>query len=38
MAYGFAINNPFVWVPNGVGAILGVVQLILYVAFQPKKR
>lgn len=36
VAYGLAIHNPFIWVPNGVGAILGVVQVILWLVFPGK--
>ena len=32
-AYGFAVNDPFIWVPNGLGAILGVIQFCLCLVF-----
>jgi solute carrier family 50 protein (sugar transporter) len=28
-AYGFAVNDPFVYVPNALGAGLGVIQMVL---------
>lgn len=35
-AYGVAIMDPFIGVPNGLGALLGAVQIVLYVLF-PRK-
>jgi uncharacterized protein with PQ loop repeat len=35
-AYGIAINDVFLYVPNGIGALLGVGQIILVVLF-PRK-
>jgi solute carrier family 50 protein (sugar transporter) len=32
-AYGLAVEDPFIYVPNGLGALLGVVQIILCVLF-----
>ncbi|CAK9136632.1 unnamed protein product [Ilex paraguariensis] len=32
-AYGVLKHNPFISVPNGVGAILGIVQLVLYLYY-----
>lgn len=32
-AYGFAVNDPFIFVPNGLGALLGVVQFCLCILF-----
>jgi hypothetical protein len=32
-AYGLAVQDPFIWVPNGLGAILGVIQFCLCVLF-----
>ncbi|KAJ3044804.1 hypothetical protein HDV00_000681 [Rhizophlyctis rosea] len=33
--YGLAVGDYFVWVPNGIGAILAVVQIVLKVVFRP---
>ena len=33
MAYGFAILDPFIYVPNGLGALLGVIQIFLCMTF-----
>mmetsp|Transcript_20332 Transcript_20332/g.33659 ORF Transcript_20332/g.33659 Transcript_20332/m.33659 type:complete len:333 (+) Transcript_20332:25-1023(+) len=35
-AYGIAVLDPFIYIPNGLGAMLGVVQIILSVLF-PRK-
>jgi hypothetical protein len=35
-AYGFAILDGFIFIPNGIGAILGIVQIVL-VAILPRK-
>ena len=35
-AYGFAVQDPFIYVPNGLGALLGFAQVILVVLF-PRK-
>ena len=32
-AYGFAVQDPFIYVPNGLGALLGFAQVILVVLF-----
>lgn len=32
-AYGFAKTDPFIYVPNGIGAILGVIQFFLCILF-----
>ena len=32
-AYGLAVLDPYVALPNGLGALLGVVQMILWVIF-----
>ena len=32
-AYGLAVLDPFIFVPNGVGAGLGVIQIFLCVTF-----
>ncbi|CAN4105716.1 unnamed protein product [Withania somnifera] len=29
-AYGMFKNDPFISVPNGIGGVLGVIQLVLY--------
>lgn len=34
--YGFAVTDPFIYVTNGLGAILGVVQILLCLMF-PRK-
>lgn len=38
VVYGLAIKNAYIWVPNSVGGILGLVQVILYIVFSGKKR
>jgi solute carrier family 50 protein (sugar transporter) len=35
-AYGIAVLDAFIYVPNGIGALLGVVQIVLIVLF-PRK-
>lgn len=30
---GVAVNDIFIMIPNGLGAVLGVLQFILYVSF-----
>jgi uncharacterized protein with PQ loop repeat len=37
-AYGVAVLDPFIAVPNGVGAALGGVQAMLFVLFGAKKK
>lgn len=37
VCYGLAVNDYFIWVPNGVGVVLGLVQLILIAIFPAKK-
>lgn len=39
-AYGVtaAINDPFIYVPNGVGAVLGLVQIFLLLLFPRRQR
>ena len=32
-AYGLAVLDPFIYVPNGLGAALGVVQIFLVLTF-----
>lgn len=32
-AYGFAVKDPFIYVPNGIGALLGVIQFCLCILF-----
>lgn len=32
-AYGIAVKDPFIWVPNGLGAVLGIFQFILCILF-----
>lgn len=32
-AYGFAVKDPFIYVPNGLGALLGVIQFCLCFLF-----
>lgn len=31
--YAIAINDPFMYVPNGLGVVLGAIQLVLWVVF-----
>jgi hypothetical protein len=33
MTYGLVLSDPFVWVPNAIGAVLGVIQTSLCLAF-----
>ncbi len=35
-AYGIAVLDPFVYAPNGLGALLGVIQVVLIILF-PRK-
>ncbi|KAL5772086.1 hypothetical protein ACOSP7_011689 [Xanthoceras sorbifolium] len=35
-AYGMFKDDPFIYVPNGIGTILGIVQLILYSHYSSK--
>jgi solute carrier family 50 (sugar transporter) len=35
-AYGVAVMDPFIFVPNGIGALLGVIQFLLCLVF-PRK-
>lgn len=35
-AYGIAVMDPFIYVPNGIGSLLGVVQMVMVVLF-PRK-
>jgi solute carrier family 50 protein (sugar transporter) len=37
-AYGLAILDPFIYVPNGLGAVLGAVQILLCVIFPRRKK
>lgn len=37
LGYGLAINDPFVWVPNGVGACTGILLTTLIIVFRDKK-
>lgn len=37
-AYGIFNNDAFIYVPNGIGTILGVVQLLLYFYFKSTSR
>jgi solute carrier family 50 protein (sugar transporter) len=37
-AYGLAILDPFIYVPNGLGAVLGTVQILLCVIFPRRKK
>ena len=37
-AYAIAINDPFIYVPNGLGVVLGVIQLVLNVIFPKSAR
>lgn len=34
--YGLAVANPFVWAPNGMGAIFGAIQIALCLIFRSK--
>ena len=36
--YGIALNDPYLMAPNGVGATLGIVQLVLIRTYPPKRR
>lgn len=36
-AYGLAVYDPFIWVSNGLGALLGVIQFFLCILF-PRRR
>ncbi|KAL2331284.1 hypothetical protein Fmac_018865 [Flemingia macrophylla] len=36
--YGIFNNDAFIYVPNGIGTILGLIQLILYVYYESKSR
>ncbi|XP_004488983.1 bidirectional sugar transporter SWEET2 [Cicer arietinum] len=38
LLYGLLSNDVFVYVPNGIGTILGVIQLILYCHYESKSR
>ena len=29
LGYGLAVSDPFIWVPNGIGAMTGTLQLVL---------
>ncbi|KAH0760371.1 hypothetical protein KY290_016444 [Solanum tuberosum] len=29
-AYGMFKQDPFIYVPNGIGGVLGIIQLVLY--------
>lgn len=33
-AYGFLGQDPFVYVPNGIGSVLGMIQLVLYFSYR----
>ena len=37
LGYGLAISDPFVWVPNGIGACTGVLLTTLIIVFRDKK-
>lgn len=37
-AYGLLLEDFFIYVPNGVGSILGVIQLLLYAYYSKKSR
>lgn len=34
LAYGLAMGSPFIWAPNGFGALLGIVQMALKAVFR----
>lgn len=36
--YGVAANEVFVWAPNVVCVLMGLVQILLYVKYNPKKQ
>lgn len=38
LGYGLAVNDPFIWVPNGIGACAGGLQVSLLIIFRKKKR
>ncbi|XP_020228613.1 bidirectional sugar transporter SWEET2 [Cajanus cajan] len=38
LLYGIFNNDAFIYVPNGIGTILGLIQLILYFYFESKSR
>ena len=33
-AYGFAVQDYFIYVPNGLGALVGLVQIVLFLVFR----
>ncbi|CAM0877538.1 unnamed protein product [Alopecurus aequalis] len=37
-AYGVLLNDFFIYIPNGIGTVLGVVQLLLYAYFREGSR
>ncbi len=37
-AYGLALLDPIILVPNGIGVVLGLIQVVLYVVFPNKKQ
>ena len=38
LVYGLLNEDPFIYVPNGIGTVLGIIQLVLYFYFESKSR
>ncbi|MED6170790.1 Bidirectional sugar transporter sweet2 [Stylosanthes scabra] len=38
LVYGLLNEDPFIYVPNGIGTVLGIVQLVLYFYYESKSR
>jgi len=38
LGYGLAVSDPFIWVPNGIGACAGGFQVFLLILFRKKHR
>jgi len=36
--YGVLLHDFFVYIPNGIGTILGIIQLLLYAYFRKESR
>uniref|UniRef100_A0ACD5YPR5 Uncharacterized protein n=1 Tax=Avena sativa TaxID=4498 RepID=A0ACD5YPR5_AVESA len=38
LAYGLLLDDFFIYIPNGIGTVLGVIQLLLYAYFRKRSR